>query len=317
MEKNNSKKKKEIFLTKSIFAKNDAHSKNSNNFEIKSLSQKVNDYFSRFYFVKLEELGEDRENYGDMVLNGETYHPLKINLNYIMKRAKEKELAKMRHKRNNYFEKINIIDDYSEFNFNNGKNNLIKKLKYSDLNLKYIKSKNKNKSMENLPILNMDKNKDTISTEKLNEKDFLDNSLSSEEINKGKTSTIINNINRINKKSQKHKKRHKNKIKVETDNSLPKLNNKIMITNKNYKLFIQTNKSEFKTDINRKNHILRRNAFLKRYDKKEGINKRLKLLNNELVKLNNNIIKVRNKSNEDIPQFNLRFNNIMKKLKKS
>ena len=81
------------------------------------------------------------------------------------------------------------------------------------------------------------------------------------------------------------------------------------------KAFIQTNKSEMKTEINKRNHILKRNAFLRRYDKKEGINRRLKELNDGLIKLNNNIAKIIRKSDEDIPQFNLRFNHLLKKLK--
>ena len=41
-----------------------------------SMSQKVNDYFSKFYFIKLDELGEDHENYGNMNLNGNSHAPL-------------------------------------------------------------------------------------------------------------------------------------------------------------------------------------------------------------------------------------------------
>ena len=99
-------------------------------FEIKTLDQKVNDYFSRFYFVKLDELGEDHENYGNIVLNGESHGPIKINLNYIMERAKQKELQKIRHKNKIFFEKINIDDNYSEFDFNQGKNKLIRNFRY-------------------------------------------------------------------------------------------------------------------------------------------------------------------------------------------
>ena len=97
----NSKLNKEIFITKEDKIdkhKNIIKEKKDPVFEYKSLDQKVNDYFSRFYFIKLDELGEDHENYGNILLNGESHAPIKINLNYIMERAKEKELQKITHK---------------------------------------------------------------------------------------------------------------------------------------------------------------------------------------------------------------------------
>ena len=115
-------------------------------------------------------------------------------------------------------------------------------------------------------------------------------------------------MNKINNK------KHKNKIESEYD-SFPKLKNKILITKKNFKSFIQTNRTEIKTEANKKNHILKRNAFLKRYDEKESINKRLLKLNDGLIKLNQNIIKSVYNSDEDIPQFKLRFNNLINKFK--
>ena len=66
--------------------------------EILSMGKKVNDYFSKFYFVKLDELGDDHESYGNMVLNGSSHAPLQINIDYIMKRAKKKEFDKIREK---------------------------------------------------------------------------------------------------------------------------------------------------------------------------------------------------------------------------
>ena len=95
---NISKTKNEIIQDKH---KNSA--KKDSVFEIKTLDQKVNDYFSRFYFVKLDELGEDHENYGNIVINGESHAPKKINLNYIMERAKQKELQKIKHKNKIFF----------------------------------------------------------------------------------------------------------------------------------------------------------------------------------------------------------------------
>ena len=188
----NSKVNKEIFITKEDKIgkhKNIIKEKKDPVFEIKSLDQKVNDYFSRFYFIKLDELGEDHENYGNIMLNGESHAPIKINLNYIMERAKEKEFQKIRHKdKDKFFEKININDNYSEFDFNQGKNKLIRNFRYSKLKLPLILSKNKNKSMENLPLMDLNSENQK---EILNKKDDLDNSFFSEEI---KNNNIFTNI---------------------------------------------------------------------------------------------------------------------------
>ena len=98
-----------------------------------SMDEKVNEYFSKFYFVKIDELGEDHENYGNMVINGSIHAPLEINIDYIMKRAKKKEFQKIRNKPPK-IEKIVIDDNYSEFNLKN-KN---KKLSLSNNLIYYI-----------------------------------------------------------------------------------------------------------------------------------------------------------------------------------
>ena len=197
----NSKVNKEIFLTKedkNSNYKNNLNVKKDPVFEYKSLDQKVNDYFSRFYFIKLDELGEDHENYGNIVLNGESHAPIKINLNYIMERAKEKELQKIRHNnKDKFFEKININDNYSEFDFNQGKNKLIRNFRYSKLKLPLIHGKNKNKSMENLPLMDLNQEKPI---DILNKKDDLDNSFFSEEIKNNNTFANIKLLILINKK---------------------------------------------------------------------------------------------------------------------
>ena len=284
--------------------------------ELFSMNKKVNEYFSKFYFIKLDEFGEDHENYGDMIINGRSHAPFKININYILQRAKKKELEKIRNKKSSdEIEKIIIDDNYSEFNF--GQKNIIKRFEYLDLNLPLLKTKNKNKSMQNLIRCNSEFNIDT----ELNKKDEVNNLFLSDEIKRNNTYMNFKNINsknknRINKiKKNKEKKNEILNKNSKHNNSLPKIKNKIFITRANMKAFIQTNKSEMKTEINKRNHILKRNAFLRRYDKKEGINRRLKELNDGLIKLNNNITKIIRKSDEDIPQFNLRFNHLLKKLK--
>ena len=278
--------------------------------EILSMGKKVNDYFSKFYFVKLDELGDDHESYGNMVLNGSSHAPLQINIDYIMKRAKKKEFDKIREK-SPKIEKIIIDDNYSEFDLKNKNKKLIKNFKYSEFNLPLIKSKNKNKSMENLHCYDFEEQNIENILNKNNKSNIF-----SEEMKRSDTFITIKNINFkskiMNKKIRENKnKRYRNK---EDLNSLPKLKNKIFISNRNFKSFIQTDMSEIKTEVNKRNHILKRNAFLRRYDKKESINQRLTSLNDSLLKINKNITKIIRKSDEDIPQFELRFNNLKNKL---
>ena len=278
--------------------------------EILSMGKKVNDYFSKFYFVKLDELGDDHESYGNMVLNGSSHAPLQINIDYIMKRAKKKEFDKIREK-SPKIEKIIIDDNYSEFDIKNENKKLIKNFKYSEFNLPLIKSKNKNKSMENLHCYDFEEQNIENILNKNNKSNIF-----SEEMKRSDTFITIKNINFkskiMNKKIRENKnKRYRNK---EDLNSLPKLKNKIFISNRNFKSFIQTDMSEIKTEVNKRNHILKRNAFLRRYDKKESINQRLTSLNDSLLKINKNITKIIRKSDEDIPQFELRFNNLKNKL---
>ena len=278
--------------------------------EILSMGKKVNDYFSKFYFVKLDELGDDHESYGNMVLNGSSHAPLQINIDYIMKRAKKKEFDKIREK-SPKIEKIIIDDNYSEFDLKNKNKKLIKNFKYSEFNLPLIKSKNKNKSMENLHCYDFEEQNIENILNKNNKSNIFP-----EEMKRSDTFITIKNINFkskiMNKKIRENKnKRYRNK---EDLNSLPKLKNKIFISNRNFKSFIQTDMSEIKTEVNKRNHILKRNAFLRRYDKKESLNKRLTSLNDSLLKINKNITKIIRKSDEDMPQFELRFNNLKNKL---
>ena len=276
----------------------------------KSMDDKVNEYFLRFYSFKLNELGEDKENYGNMDIHGESYPPVKMNLNYIIKRANLNELAKITHRMNKkFYEKMHIDDDYSKLDLNTSKVKLIENFKLEKLNLPIIKSRNK--SMQNLPVLYLDKNISSDLT--LQNKDKLYNSFMKSEIKNNISKIHINNIKKIDKKIKGIEKRKK--IKKNNLYSTPILHNNIMITNKNLKIFFETNHSESQTEINKKNRILKRIDFLKRYDKKEGIYKKLNKLNDNLEKININRNKVINKSNEDIPQFKLRFNHLLKKLK--
>ena len=299
---NNNKKHKKDVLPKQSKTK-----KSYNIFEKRSMYQKVNDYFSRFYFIKLNELGEDHDIYGNMNFFGRSHAPIKINVDYIMKRAKKKELSKIKNKKKIFYEKFNIDDDYSEFDFNQGQ--LIKRFRYSKIRLPLIKTKNKNKSMENLPFqkINVDKG-----TEILNKKEHSNNSSFNEEI---KNNGIMNNINNINPIKKELNNNNKKNKKIIIKDEIPKLKNKIFITNKNLKLYIQTNKSEIKTEENKRNYILKRNEFLRRLDKTAGLKNKLTELNDGLIQLNKNITKVVKKSDTDNPQFILRFKHLLNKVK--
>ena len=317
---NNKDKPSDVKKSKKVvLPKQSKKVKNYNIMEMRSMNQKVNDYFSRFYFIKLKELGEDHVIYGNMNLFGRSYAPIEINVDYIMKRAKKKELSKIKNKTKIFFEKFNIDDNYSEFNFNQA-NQLINKFRYSKISLPLIKTKNKNKSMENLPFQKKDIN---TNTDILNEKENSNNSSFNEEKKNDGIMTNINNINQIkkglNEKNKNYIKRNKNKNNknIIIRDEIPKLKNKIFITNRNLKLYIQTDKTEIKTENNKRNHILKRNEFLRRLDKTEGLKKRLTELNDGLIRLNKNISKVVFKSDEDNPQFNLRFKHLINKTKHS
>ena len=105
---NNKDKPSDVKKSKKVvLPKQSKKVKNYNIMEMRSMNQKVNDYFSRFYFIKLEELGDDHVIYGNMNLFGRSYAPIEINVDYIMKRAKKKELSKIKNKTKIFFEKFN------------------------------------------------------------------------------------------------------------------------------------------------------------------------------------------------------------------
>lgn len=297
-----------------------------------SMNDVLHKHFSKYDLIQLDLFGEDIDNYGNIILNGISYHPTKIKLNYIKNRIIQEE------KSENNFNKDDIInyeyDDDSKFEFINSSNRKLGKKNDNKpkINLPLLnKRKNQNKSMENIHnkklyninYNNFQQNKN-INLNLTNKKKLKINSINSskndinEDLDYKNNSLNKNEFNNIEKDTIKKtikNKNNKNNILFNKKNKFPILNNKINITNKNIKLFLQSNKLEVQTDNNRLNHILNRNLFLKRYDNAIEINKRLNKLNNKLKKVNDNICKVIDKNDEDIPQFNLRFNHLFKLLK--
>lgn len=272
-----------------------------------SIYGKIHDHFNNFDLLKLNYFGDDYENYGNITLKGISYPPKKIKIDFITKRADEEEFKN--NKKIFNFEDDEIIDDSflkfqnsSQIKYNKN-NNLILSVK-EDLPL--LKS-NKNKSMESIQINDLNK----IHNSRILISPTIINMKKRDHIRliKNKNNIYNDEIKKLslNKNSKSHKKLNNKKL------LLPILNNNISVTNRNIKLFLQTNKLEVKTDKNIKNHILKRNRFLKRYDNTAELNKKLNELKNDITKVNELISKAVYKNNEDIPQFNMRFNHLISK----
>jgi hypothetical protein len=269
-----------------------------------SMYDKIHEHFNKFDLLKLNFFGDDFENYGNITLKGISYPPKKIKIDYITKRANEEEI-----KNNNKifnFEDDDIFEDTKLELFNTPKR------KYNNFNFIYFRK-------INLPSLKPSKNKsmENINTNKLNK---LQNKRLEKKPNKINSNQKQNNIrlNKNNSYNEGIKKLLKNKKaksynKLNKERLLPLIHNNISVTSRNVKLFLQTNKLEVKTNKNIKNYILKRNSFLKRYDNTADLNNKLNELKNDITKVNGLISKVVNKNDEDIPQFNMRFNHLFSK----
>ena len=280
-------------------------------FDKNSMYNKIHEHFSKFDLLKLNIFGDDIENYGNITLKGISYPPKKIKMNYITKSIPKEEEKNKNNKKIFNFEDDDIVND-SKFELFNSSNRKIEMNKndFSKLHLPLLKmrknlstgmlSNNKfdfinNKRIKKNQNININKNIDIKFNQKRNNISFNENNIRKNEHN-----------NMI--KNNKSKKLKKEKL-------LPLFNNNISVTNKNIKIFIQTNKLEVKTDNNKKNHILNRNSFLKRYDNTAELNNRLNELKNDISKVNMHISKIINKNDEDIPQFKMRFNYLFSKFK--
>jgi hypothetical protein len=186
--------------------------------------------------------------------------------------------------------KINIDKKINE-NINENINN-----NYNNKNINSYNDKNIKINLNN--FAGKDINKDIIYNNSNSETNI--NSLNSNE----ETDRVKENNSKIIK--------NKSYINLKKELKLPILHNKINVTSKNMKLFLLANKFSVKTDDNKINQLLKRNKFIKRYDDSTGLNNKLNELNNNIIKINEGITRVINKNNEDILQFNLRFNNLFK-----
>ena len=260
-------------------------------FDENFIYNKIHEHFSNFDLLKLNAFGDDYENYGNITLKGISYAPKKIKIDYIKKRFHE-EVDK-RNKKIFNFEDEDIIDvnNYSS-------NRKIDKYYLNKLNLPLLKS-SKNRSMENIRVDNLNFNN------KINQK-----ILFNMKNNRTKNIRFMNNEKEEKKIDNNDL---KNYIKIKNEQNILFIRNNISVTNKNIKMFLQTNKLEVKTNINKINHILKKNSFLRRYDQSAELNNKLNKLNKGIKKINILVSKAVEKNNEDIPQFEMRFNHLFSK----
>ena len=264
--------------------------------EKSSMYDKIHQHFSKFDLLKLNFFGDDYENYGNVTLKGISYPPKKIKMDYITKRVHEEEETKNNKKIFNFEEEDDIIND-TKFDF---------------LSLPNKRKINKNLNYIKLPLLKATKN-NSMENLQINKLDFINNKNIRNKNKNSDINYVINNIYHSRNINNKSLKNHKSKSYINKEKNLPILHNNISVTNKNIKLFLQTNKLEVKTDKNIKNHILNRNSFLRRYDNTTGLNNKLIDLNNDIKKVNRLISKEIIKNDEDIPQFKMRFNHLFSK----
>lgn len=321
------------------------------------LYDKIHEHFSKLDSIKLDELGDDEETYGSIIIKGVNYGPRKIKLDYLENRARKEEEEKVKGKINlsNVF---NFDDDDNKFEFVNSpsfrkstkKTNIISP-KSSKIHLPLLKNKstgnihskkfnnvNFSKIYKNKKIFinnntkintkintNINNNYNNKNINSYNDKNTKINPInfSVKEVNKdliynnSNSETNINSLN-SNEETERVKEnnskiiKNKSHINLKKDLQLPILHNKINITNKNVKQFLLANIFSVKTDDNKISQLLKRNKFIKRYDDTTGLNIKLNELNNNIIKINENITRVIDKNNEDILQFNLRFNHLFR-----
>ena len=327
-------------------------------FEKETLYDKIHEHFSKLESIKLDELGDNEETYGNIIIKGVIYEPKKVKLDYLEKRAREEEEEKVKGKIN-LNNVINFDDIDSKFEFVNcsvrksiKKSNIIIP-RTSKIHLPLLRNKNKStgnihtKKFNNVNFSKIYKNKNiNINTKtntntnkninnnsnnininsykdkniKINPINFSANDINKDIIyNNSNSETNINSLNSNEETDREKEKENKSKIiknksqiNLKKELKLPILHNKINITNKNVKLYLLANKLSVKTDDNKISQLLKRNKFIKRYDDTTGLNNKLNELNNNIIKINESITRVIDKNNEDIPQFNLRFNHLFR-----
>ncbi len=204
-------------------------------------------HFMKLELIKFNLFGEDFENYGNIVINGQTYYPHKLNLDYLANQSKDIAQKDL----NINMEILNSLKKAEmPSNLEQSRNKSIKKrAKKFGLNT-YYKKMFKNKSCENI---------------------------------------ISNNKNK------------KESIK------LPKIKNNLNITRTNMKFFLEKNFFETLTKENKKNYEMKRNNFLKRHWKTQGLKMKLKSLEKNSKIIDNEIINDCLINESKIPQFQYRY----------
>ena len=84
----NSKKKIRHLKKKSIFFEHQLNSINKirrqkNNMTAENINSILDRHFLTLELIKFNLFGEDFENYGNIEINGQTYYPYKLNLDYL------------------------------------------------------------------------------------------------------------------------------------------------------------------------------------------------------------------------------------------
>ena len=195
--------------------------------------------------------------------------------------------------------------------------NISKIIKNKKINIDKKINENKNENINN-NYNNKNINSYNDKNIKINPNNFACKDINKDIIyNNSNSETNINSLNsneETDRVKENNSKIIKNKsyINLKKELKLPILHNKINVTSKNMKLFLLANKFSVKTDDNKISQLLKRNKFIKRYDDSTGLNNKLNELNNNIIKINEGITRVINKNNEDILQFNLRFDNLFR-----
>ena len=172
------KKEKNIIETKENKIQSSKEGSNELNKNQKVNAENINlildKHFMKLELIKFNLFGEDFENYGNIVLNGQTYYPYKLNLDYLANQSNDiaerdsnvnLDILKSLQKA----EKIENNKEYMQ------KNRSIKETHKKFLNTHY-KKMFKNKSCENINSKNikLPKIKNKINVTRTNIKYFLE-----------------------------------------------------------------------------------------------------------------------------------------------
>ena len=238
--------------------------------KIEAMYDKVKNHFQSYEFIKLQLLGEDNSNYGDLCIKGYIYKPKNIKVEYLGNKKINSELLpdKDFSYKNSFFinkNKIKKISFVSPIYFRKGKkhnnSNILDKNNYS-----YLENK--------LPLINRINSSVYKDNKNKNSRNF--NSMSFD--NSSVTKNIIQN----------------------------KYNSEIKITNRNNSNKANFNKIIF----NKKNSINKLLKKKNIYNLKKQLKNKIDLLENKVNNSSNFILNGSKINEEEKPQFKFRFNNL-------